>query len=439
MKSARSIAINTLLKVDRDGAYSNIAIDKMLENSELSSKDKALATSIVYGVLERKITLQHIIAKYSKTPLKKLKPFILICLETALYQILFMDKIPDSAAVNETVKIVRKSKFQALGGFVNAVLRSFLRDDKKIEYPTKQVEYLSVKYSVSKDIAKLFVNQYEKSAEDILSGFFALDGVSIKVNTLKISASNLKEELSKQCEVSAHPLIDDVLIVKGAGSVRNLYGFKEGYFHVQDAASAICAKIVGAIGGERVLDVCAAPGGKSFSIAENMGDSGEVLSLDLYEHKVELIKKGAERLGLNSIKAIVNDAEKYNANLGKFNKVLCDLPCSGIGILGKKPEIRYKNVAFIDNLPSLQYHLLCTSATYVEKDGLLFYSTCSLNKNENIEVVKRFLAENDDFMPYEIGKEFEKHSDDFDNTLTLFPHIHKTDGFFISAFKRVGE
>ena len=437
MSNARSIAISTLLKIHTDGAYSNIAIDKMLENCDLTSKDKALATSIIYGTLERKLTLEHIISKYSKTPIKKLKPFILVCLETALYQILFMDKIPDSAAVNETVKIVRKSKFQALGGFVNAILRSFLRDEKKIEYPTEMVKYLSVKYSVSEDIANIFVNQYESEAENILEGFFNLDGVNIKVNTLKISVDDLKLELSKSCEVSNHPLIEDVLVLKNAGSVRNLYGFSEGFFHVQDAASAICAKIVGAKDGERVLDVCAAPGGKSFSIAENMGDNGEVVALDLYEHKVELIKKGAKRLGLNSVKSFVNDAEKFNSDLGKFNKVLCDLPCSGLGILGKKPEIRYKNVAFIDNLPSLQYHLLCTSSAYVKENGLLFYSTCTLNRNENIEIVKRFLAENNEFEAYEIGKEFENHQDDLDNTLTLFPHIHKTDGFFISAFKKV--
>ncbi len=437
MANARSIAINTLLKIDRDSAYSNIAIDKMLENSLLENRDKAFATSIIYGVLERKNTLQYIISKYSKTPIKKLKPFILISLETALYQILFMDKVPDSAAVNETVKIVRKSKFSALGGFVNAILRAFLRDEKQIEYPTDFIDYLSVKYSVSKDIASLFYSQYETSAEEILQGFFNLEGVNLKVNTLKISPLELKEELSKVCEVSSHPLIEDVLVVNGAGSVRNLYGFKEGYFHVQDAASAICAKIVGAGSGERVLDVCAAPGGKSFSIAQGMQNKGEVVSLDLYEHKVKLIEKGAERLGLTSIKALVNDAEKFNVNLGKFNKVLCDLPCSGLGILGKKPEIRYKNVAFIDNLSALQYHLLCTSKNYVEENGLLFYSTCTLNCNENIEVVKKFLKENDDFEPFKIGEGFEKSYKDLDNTLTLFPHIHKTDGFFISAFKRV--
>lgn len=437
MSNARSIAISTLLKIETDGAYSNIAIDKMLENSELEPRDKAFATSIVYGTLERKLTLEHIISKYSKTPLKKLKPFILICLETALYQILFMDKIPDSAAVNETVKIVRKSKFHALGGFVNAVLRSFLRDEKKIEYPTEKKKYLSVKYSVSEDIANLFIKQYGDETEEILQGFFALDGVNIKVNTLKISVDDLKQELSKQCEVSRHHLIDEVLVLKNAGNVRNLYGFNEGFFHVQDAASAICARIVNACAGERVLDVCAAPGGKSFSIAQGMKNEGEVVSLDLYEHKVKLIENGAKRLGLGSIKSFVNDAEKYNADLGKFNKVLCDLPCSGLGILGKKPEIRYKNVAFIDNLPSLQYHLLCTSGTYVEKNGFLFYSTCTLNEQENIEVVKKFLNENDDFEPFAIGEDFEKFVKDLDNTLTLFPHIHKTDGFFISAFKRV--
>lgn len=437
MANARKEAVNALLKIETDSGYSNIVVDKLLEKSDLESKDRAFCTTLIYGALERKITLRYIISKYSKTPLKKIKPYIFAVLETALYQMIYMDKIPDSAAVNEAVKLVKKSKFSSLSGFVNAVLRAFLRDDKKIVYPTNKTEYLSVKYSVGKDIASMFLTQYGDETEDVLAGFFTLYGTSLKVNTLKISVEDLKSELSKDCEVSVHPIISDVLVVKGAGSIRNLYGYNEGLFHIQDAASAVCAKIVGASQGERVLDVCAAPGGKSFSIAENMGDVGEVLALDLYPHKVELIKKGAKRLGLKSIKSFVNNAENYNSDLGKFNKVLCDLPCSGLGILGKKPEIRYKNVDFIDNLKGLQYHLLKSSKLYVEVGGILYFSTCTLNEQENFGVVKKFLSENDDFVPFEIGQGFKKSEKDMINTLTLFPHIHKTDGFFISAFKRV--
>lgn len=437
MSNARKEAVNALLKIETDGGYSNIVVDKLLENSALESKDRAFCTTLIYGALERKITLRYVISKYSKTPVKKLKPFISAVFETALYQMIYMDKIPDSAAVNEAVKLVKKSKFSSLSGFVNAVLRAFLRDGKKIVYPDNKAEYLSVKYSVIKDIARLFLSQYGDEAEDVLAGFFTLCGTSLKVNTLKISVEELKSELSKSCEVSVHPIVNDVLVVKGAGSVRSLYGYNDGLFHIQDAASAVCANIVDAKQGERVLDVCAAPGGKSFSIAENMGDNGEVLALDLYPHKVELIKKGADRLGLNCIKSFVNDAGVYNPDLGKFNKVLCDLPCSGLGILGKKPEIRYKNVAFVDNLEVLQYHLLQSSKLYVEVGGILFFSTCTLNEKENFGVVKKFLSENDDFIPFEIGQGIKKSRKDMINTLTLFPHIHKTDGFFISAFKRV--
>lgn len=437
MANARKEAINALLKIETDEAYSNIIVDKMLDASGLEMRDKALATTIIYGTLERKITLEYIISKYSKTPLKRIKPFILFVLETALYQILYMDKIPDSAAVNEAVKIVRKSKMHNLSGFVNAILRAFLRDEKEIEYPVDKLKYLSVKYSVSESIAGLFLEQFGNVAEDILKGFFELEGTMIKANTLKISVDSLKKKLSENCDVSIHPLCEEVLILKGAGSIKELYGYNEGYFHVQDAASAICAKIVDAKPGDRVIDVCAAPGGKSFSIAESMGDNGEVLALDLYPHKVELIKKGASRLGLSSIKSFVNNAEIYNSDLGRFNKVLCDLPCSGLGILGKKPEIRYKNVAFVDNLKVLQYHLLQASKLYVEKGGNLYFSTCTLTEKENYETVRRFLAENDEFEPLKIGGDIQKTDKDFDNTLTLLPHIHKTDGFFISAFKRV--
>ncbi len=437
MANARKTAINILLKIENDKAYSNITVDKILRESELSEQDKAFVTKLVYGVLEKKLTLQYIVNSYSKTPIGKLRPFILVSLETALYQILFMDKIPDSAAVNETVKIVRNSKFRSLSGFVNAVLRSFLRDEKKINYPEDNKEFLSVKYNLDISLVELFLEQYGEETEEILKGFENLDYLSLKVNTLKISVDDLEKELSKTCEVSRHKLCDEVLLLKGQGAVRSLFGFDKGYFHIQDPASAICAKIVANLDGERVLDLCAAPGGKSFSIAEYSGDKGEILSLDLYLKKIELIKSGAKRLGILSINSFVNNAENYNSDLGTFNKVLCDLPCSGLGILGKKPEIRYKNVAFLDNLSNLQYHYLDTSKVYVNSGGFLIFSTCTLNKNENQKVAEKFLENNRNFEPFEIGEGIVKHKSDKSNTLTLFPHIHNTDGFFISVFKRV--
>ena len=437
MANARKIAINILLKIENDKAYSNITVDKILRESELSEQDKAFVTKLVYGVLEKKLTLQYIVSSYSKTPIKKLRPFILVSLESALYQILFMDKIPDSAAVNETVNIVRKSKFSSLSGFVNAVLRSFLRDEKKINYPKEKREYLSVKYNLDISLVDLFLEQYGDETENILKGFENLDYLSLKVNTLKITVEELEKELSKQCEVSHHPLCEEVLLLKGQGAVRSLYGFDEGYFHIQDPSSAVCAKIVADLAGDRVLDLCAAPGGKSFSIAEYMGDKGEILSLDLYPKKIELIKNGAERLGIKSIKSFVNNAEIYNSNLGTFHKVLCDLPCSGLGILGKKPEIRYKNVAFLDNLSKLQYHYLDTAKVYVKMGGFLVFSTCTLNQNENQKVAEKFLKNNENFEAFSIGEGITKTEIDSSNTLTLFPHIHSTDGFFISVFKRV--
>ncbi len=437
MQNARKLAIETLVKIEKDGAYSNIAVDKMLFDTDLSIKDKALATSIIYGTLERKLTLEYVISKYSKTPIKKLKPFIKMALMSAVYQLLFMDKIPDSAAVNETVNIIKKSSFRSLSGFVNAVLRSFIRDEKKISYPDDNLEYLSVKYSIDKSLVDLFIKQYGDETEAILQGFFALEGVSIKVNTTKISTEQLAKELEKSCTVVLSEIARDVLVLKGAGSVRELYGFSDGLFHVQDSASAVCASLVGAKENERFLDICAAPGGKSFSIAEGMNNTGEVYALDLYEHKTELIKNGAKRLGLKNIKSFVSDASVPNDALGEFDKVLCDLPCSGLGILGKKPEIRYKNVAFVDKLPPLQYDLLTTSARYVKKGGLLFYSTCTLNEKENFSVVDKFLSNHSEFEPYTLKTTIVKSKKDRENTLTLFPHIHNTDGFFISAFKKV--
>jgi 16S rRNA (cytosine967-C5)-methyltransferase len=436
MYSARKVVMRALTKLETENGYSNLVLDNALSESGLDPRDKAFASALFYGVLERRITLDYIISKYLRQPISSLSNAVLQALRIAVYQMIYMDKVPDRAAVNESVNLIKNSRQKSASGLVNAVLRSFLRDNKEFCLPDDKMKALSITYSAPQWLIKSFTADYgEKNAKGILESFFSSKPIAVRVNTTKISFGDyLKILLDSGIDAAADELAKNSILIKGAGSIENLPGYKEGYFHVQDTASQLCASVITQRNAKRVLDVCAAPGGKSFTIAENLGGKGEVVSCDLYPHKISLINAGKERLGLKNITVVLNDAAKYNNELGKFDAVLCDLPCSGLGILSKKPEIRYKNVAFLDNLPEIQYHLLDKSADYVSQDGLLVYSTCTLRHCENKDIADKFLVNHSEFKPLPIFSEIKRAFKESDNMLTLLPHIHGTDGFFISAF-----
>ena len=441
MQNPRKIAMNALLSVNQNGGYSNIVIDSVLENSDMDSRDKAFASAIFYGVLERQITLDFIISKYSKTPMKKLSPTVLEALRIGLYQIFYMDKVPESAAVDQSVKLVKKSKDNRFSGFVNGILRSILRDGKEkcLECSGDSTKKMSVEYSVPVWLCNHFKDSYgAEIAEGFLYSAFNRPPITIKVNNIKISPNELKKLFSEKNIVSQSvDLCDDVLELSGAGAIEKLPEYGKGYFHVQDIASVLCCKTLSPNPGDRVLDLCAAPGGKSFTLAEMIQNKGEILSLDLYEHKIKLINDGAKRLGLDCISAKINDASIYNEKLGVFDKVLCDLPCSGLGIIRRKPEIRYKNDTILDIFPKIQYGILNNCVNYLKDGGILVYSTCTLNPLENGKICERFLKEHTDFEPMPVFTEIPRAIDEPNNNLTLFTHIHQTDGFFISAFRKV--
>lgn len=438
MPNARITAIKALIKTENDEGYSNIVIDKALDNDNLSKLDRAFASALFYGVLERKITLDYILSKYLKNPVEKTDITVLTILRCGIYQLKFMDKVPDNAAVNESVKCAVSLKKHSAKGFVNAVLRSFIRDGKLVKAPKTELETLSVKYSVPMWLVKSYINDFGKErAEKIMAAFLRSDYLSIRVNTRKIGTDKFLERLlSDGYNAKLSEICEDAIIIKSSGKIEDIYGFKQGYFHVQDVASQLCAKALSVGEHDSVLDVCAAPGGKSFTIAEMTDNS--VTACDLYEHKIKLIETGAKRLGLDNIKAVVNDASKPNENFVEFDRVLCDLPCSGLGILGKKPEIRYKNVTFLDKLPSIQYHLLEVSSRYVAQGGLLIYSTCTLRHEENHDVANRFLNEHPEFEAVEILPQIKREIDEPKNMLTLMPYLYNTDGFFISCFRKRG-
>ncbi len=396
MADARKIAALGLLRVEKDSAYSNILLSSLFEEFNASKEDRSLASAIFYGVLDRQITLDYYINKYSKIPAKKLSPYTRQVLRSAFYQMYFMDKIPVSAAVNEAVKLVKNSDENKNFGYVNAVLRNASKE--KLSLPDGRDLYsISVRYSCPQWILSALVNDYGiERTEEILKTFLSPAKVFLRTNTLKISSNKLLE-LFNENEISA-TLIDENTfeLTSGIDFSKNKL-FSEGLFHIQDISSQKCAEALLAKSGERILDVCSAPGGKSFTVAEVMEDSGEIISCDLYENRVSLIKKGAHRLGIKSITAIKNDATVYNSRLGEFDAVLCDVPCSGFGVIRRKPEIKYKPITDFNELQDIQLNILKTSANYVKKDGRLLYSTCTLRKAENEGIVEQFLKDNSDF------------------------------------------
>jgi len=433
MKGSRQIAFEVLNKIQKDNSYSNLLLDNILDEYELSLQDKKFTSALVYGVIERKITLDYQLAKYLSQPLKKLKPQVLTILRLGAYQLLFMDKVPPSAAVNESVKLSKKNGASFASGLINAVLRKIINNGLLLP-DDKDKEYLSVKYSSPQWLCDLWIYSYgAENAKMLLSATVEPAATIIKENNTRISVEelvNILNEQGIQCEYQ-----DGIISVKGA--VHKTDAYKNGLFHVQDSASQLCCKAVNPSENDRILDVCAAPGGKSFTLAEMLNLSGEVVSCDIYKHRAELINKGALRLGLSNVHATVNDGTAYNDKLGLFDKVLCDVPCAGLGVIRKKPEIKYKNNSDFEELPDLQYKILEVSSNYVKDNGILIYSTCSLNPAENENIVEKFLNGKRNFRSIRILNEIKRYDKDTD-FVTLMPHLHNCDGFFVAGFQKIG-
>lgn len=442
MANVRNIAYKVLYRVLHEDAYSAIALNSAVHEENLSGVDVSFLSALVYGVLERKLTLEYIIRQCSSIRIKKIEAKTLIVLYLGMYQLIYMDKVPDSAAVNESVKLCKQLKLYKSSGFVNAVLRNFVRADKQCKLPDQsdRLRYLSVVYSCPESITKEMLATYgEELTELILKGIIGRPPICVRVNTLKTDTNTLIAELEKQGITAERvPYLSDSLYLSSTGSLDKIPQFRQGHFFVEDAASQLCAEMLDAQPGEKIADVCAAPGGKSLYTAIKMGDRGEVFSYDIHEHKIKLMKDNAKRLGVSSIRTAVRDASSDTA-LPECQRILCDVPCSGWGILRRKPEIRYKTDTNIDNLPNLQYSILCMSAKYLPIDGVLVYSTCTLRKAENHKVVERFLKEYPDFvgealkLPDGIGHKV----DEPPYCLTLLPGVYNTDGFFIARLRRV--
>ena len=418
MANARKTAVKVLVKIEKEGAYSNLAVAEALKTAELTPQDKALATALIYGVLDRKITLDFILSKFFKTPVSKTEPFTLAVLRTALYQIKYMDKIPESAAVNEAVKIMKSSKFSRNSGFVNGVLRSVLRTEVTLPQG-ENAEDLSVKYSCPLWIVESFLKDYGvEDTKALLEESLKPAGTVLKVNTVKTDIENVKSKLS---DIPYNEGENSLELVKGIDiSKSELY--KEGLVYVQDYASQRAVATLDPQKGDRVLDMCSAPGSKAFTMANLMENEGEIIACDLYPHRVELIEKSARRLGIKIIKSCVLDATKFDENLGQFDCILCDVPCSGLGVIRRKPEIKYTKSDDFKELENIQLAIVKNALRYLKKGGKLLYSTCTLRKAENENLVISLKKEYNDL--YLISEK------------TFMPHKDGTDGFYCALFKK---
>lgn len=400
MKNPRQLVVEALLKVESHGAWSNLVLDHQVLKYKMNPRDSAFFSALFYGVLERGVTLDACIAAHSKLPLEKLSPAVREVLRTGFYQLLYMDAVPDHAAVAESVEVVRRLRKAQAAGYVNGVLRSFLRDNKSIPVPEEPLPAkLSVEYACPEPLVGLWLESYgEDSTRRILTGSLGRPPLYIRVNTARISDDELISRLSAhQVAVTRDGSFDHCLLLEKAGAIYELPEYKRGFFHVQDKASQLAALAVDPASGDRILDACAAPGGKSFTLAGMMNNGGEIIACDLYGHRVELIKTRAKKMGFSSIQTRVMDMAVFDPALGVFDKVLCDVPCSGLGVIRRKPEIKWKNPADFQDLPGLQYKILETASQYCKSGGRLVYSTCTLNPAENEEVVEKFLREHPGF------------------------------------------
>ena len=438
---AREAAMLALNACQRQGGWSDGALKKQLSAAELSGRDAALATQLCFGVLQNQMLLDFYLSKFSNIPLKRMEGKVVQTLRLGAYQMLFLTRIPHSAAVNSAVALVKAHcKNPRAAGMVNGILRSMERSLQNMPVIPQEdpVAYLSTLYSHPEWLVKEFILSLgEEETAQLLAADNSQPSTAVMVNTTRATVEALKAMLeADHVEAEPHPWLENCLLLSRTGDLERLEAFQQGLFYVQDPASRLSVLAAGAKPGMRVLDCCAAPGGKSFAAAIAMENQGEIVSCDLHPHKKKLIQAGADRLGLTIITPKTADGKVFRPEWERaFDLVLVDAPCSGLGVIRKKPDIRYKDPAPLADLPAVQLDILRNAARYVRPGGTLMYSTCTLLYRENGEVVETFLAENKAYkaetftLPGPVGPVQS-------GSVTLWPHRHGTDGFFISKMRR---
>ena len=433
--TAREAALRALVACEKQGAWSDGFLKKTLRAAALDSRDAALATRLCFGVLQNKLLLDHYLGGLSTVKLEKMEADVRNALRLGAYQVLFLDRVPDHAAVSEAVDLARKgSKNPRSAGLVNGVLRSLVRRKDTLEAPADP----ALRYSHPRWLAEAFARRLgERGAEALMAADNDQPLTCAQVNTTRATAEQTAAALRGEgVEVSVHPWLPDCLLLSHTGSLEELTAFREGLFYIQDAAAKLAVLAAAPRPGMQVLDACAAPGGKSFAAAIAMEGRGRVTSCDIHPHKIELIRAGAGRLGLDCISAQVLDAKVCKEDfLDGFDLVMADVPCSGLGIIRKKPDIRYKDPKPLEGLPRVQKAILDNVCRYVRPGGALLYATCTLLERENEDVVRDFLDKHKDFTSegFEVPGDFEGTRE---GMVTCWPHRHGTDGFFFAKLRR---
>ena len=431
----RAAAVAALVRQEQDG-FSNLVLDAELKRQQLEGRDKAFASAIFYTVLEHRGTLDYILCQFLPKGLAKLDAPVREILRAALAQARYM-QVPVSAAVNEAVKLTRAFKKSSASGLVNAVLRKACSYDLSTASFKNEVERLMVLGSAGRDVAEFLHKNYPDEALDILT--YKADGgmTSLRANLLKTSAEELCTKLLASGAKEAKPgVMPGSVLARFEGSPAENELFRQGYFHVEGQASQLAALCVEAKPGETVIDLCAAPGGKSATLAQYMENKGTLVSCDAAQNRLTLVGGALERLGVACGRVLHNDAAVYNEAFAGADAVLCDVPCSGLGVLAKKPDIRQKTLDGLDGLVRLQRAILETAARYVRPGGRLVYSTCTLNPDENAGIVRPFLKEHPEFRTRSVECVLPGTTKD-DDFLTLYPFRTGTDGFFIASLERL--
>ena len=435
--TAREVALRALVACEQQGAWSDGFLKKTLRSAGLDSRDAALATRLCFGVLQNQLLLDDYLGKLSTVKLEKMEPAIRNILRLGAYQVLFLDRVPDHAAVSEAVDLARKSsRNPRSAGLVNGVLRSLIRQKDSLEPPKDP----AVRYSHPQWLYQAFCQRLgREEAAALMAANNGEPPTCAQVNTTKATVEEVTDSLQAEgVEVQPHPWLPDCLLLSHTGSLEELTAFQKGFFYIQDAAAKLAVLDAGPRRNMAVLDACAAPGGKSFAAAIAMGGQGSVTSCDIHPHKIDLIQAGARRLGLEKcISAqVLNGKECKEEFLDRFDLVIADVPCSGLGIIRKKPDIRYKDPKPLEGLPQVQKAILDNVSRYVRPGGVLLYATCTLLERENEGVVRVFLDKHKDFTleGFQVPGDFEGARE---GMVTCWPHRHGTDGFFFAKLRRM--
>lgn len=426
--TARDGALAALIACRRQGAWSDGVLKEIIGRSGLDRRDAALASRLCYGVLQNQMLLDFYLEQFLRGGMGRLQPQVADILRLGAFQLVLCDKIPVSAAVNEAVEQAKRQANRQAAGLVNAVLRNMARHLDALEPPTD----LATRYSHPQPLVDLLQQAVgTEKIEALLASHNCAPEITAQTNPLKITTPALKETLEALgIGVQPHPWMEDCLILSATGSVEQLEPFRQGFFYVQDPAAKLVAQYAGVQPGMAVLDCCAAPGGKSFACAIAMENRGSITACDIHPHKIQLLERGAQRLGIDILTPLVQDASQLQAKwVGQMDVVIADVPCSGLGVIRKKPDIRYKDLTQIGRLPQIQLAILENQANYVRPGGVLLYSTCTVLPAENQDVIARFLSTHPEFSP-------EPLPDAAPGMRTLLPCDEGTDGFFICKLRR---